>query len=337
MKNVSALRSTVENARLFTFGVGYDVNTKLLDGLAEENRGASDYVAPEQDIEVVVGALGQKIASPVLTDLKLDFGGVRVRDVYPKALPDLFRGGQIAVFGRFTPPRFTSPHFNGGNVPITIINSISLHGTREGKAETISGNVNLAANTNNEAIARLWAMRKVGYLLDDARRAGRPIEGDARDEIIKLSKKWGIVTPITAGLITEDGEVVMPSPTHRFGAATPMNAPMSRAAADERFRSSSGEAAVSTSKAVGQMRRAETVRDDASLALRVVAGKSFTLRNGVWTDLSFDPKTSPKAKQIKFASPEYFALLKDARAAKWLALGERVLWTNNGETIEIVP
>ncbi|HEX8550679.1 MAG TPA: VIT domain-containing protein [Abditibacteriaceae bacterium] len=337
LKNVRAERentgeSTVENARLFTFGVGYDVNTKLLDGLAEENRGASDYVAPEQDIEVVVGALGQKIAAPVFTDLKIDFGGVRVSDVYPKALPDLFRGGQVAVFGRFDLPGVAGD----GLFPI------SLTGMRDGKSERIESRARFVAGTSNESIARLWAVRKVGYLLDDARRAGKPVEGDARDEIIKLSKKWGIVTPLTAGLITED-EPLRPAIRNGglgggFGArGSAPAAPMSRAAADESFRASSGEAAVNAAKATGDMRRAETVREDVDLPLRVVAGKSFSLRDGVWTDLAFDAKTLPKPKTIKFASPEYFALLRNARMAKWLALGDRVIWTWNGETIQIVP
>ncbi|MBW3638099.1 MAG: VWA domain-containing protein, partial [Armatimonadetes bacterium] len=88
-------------ARLFVFGVGNDVNARLLDALAQENRGASDYVLPSEDIETKVGALYEKIAFPVVNEAKIDFGGLGVYDVYPPQLPDLFRGAQVTVFGRF--------------------------------------------------------------------------------------------------------------------------------------------------------------------------------------------------------------------------------------------
>jgi Ca-activated chloride channel family protein len=80
--------------RLFAFGVGYDVNTRLLDTLAEDNRGSSDYVLPQEDIEQKVGSLYAKIAYPVLANPRVEWGGMNVYDVYPKRLPDLFKGTQ---------------------------------------------------------------------------------------------------------------------------------------------------------------------------------------------------------------------------------------------------
>ncbi len=85
------------NIRLFVFGIGYDVNTHLLDRLSTENSGVSEYVRPEEDIEVKVSNFFTKIGNPVLSNLRLDFGGVTMRDTYPKQLPDLFAGMQLIV------------------------------------------------------------------------------------------------------------------------------------------------------------------------------------------------------------------------------------------------
>ena len=173
-----------KNARMWTFGVGFDVNTRLLDGLAAENGGDADYVLPQEDIETKVGALYEKIAYPVLTESKLDFGELEVYDVYPRRLPDLFRGGQMTVMGRFK------------GAPKTV----KLSGKIGGAAREFAG----TSGTGGPELPRLWATRKVGFLIEDARRAGRPIVGEVRDEIIGLSTKYGVVTPLTAALITED-------------------------------------------------------------------------------------------------------------------------------------
>ena len=182
--------------RLFVFGVGYDVNTRLLDTLAEDNRGSADYVLPKEDIEAKVGSLYAKIAYPVLSNPRLDWGGLQVHDVYPRRLPDLFRGTQAVVFGRYE-----------GSEPRA---QVQLIGTSNGREERIGGDGNFGGSDNNDLLPRLWAMRKIGYLVEDSRDNKRLMSEEVRAEIIKLSKKYGIVTPVTAALITEDGA---PAPT----------------------------------------------------------------------------------------------------------------------------
>jgi hypothetical protein len=81
--------------------VGDDVNTVLLDSIAQENRGASDYVRPGEDIGQTVSGFYEKVSTPVLTDISLDFGDIEVLDVYPQPLPDLFAGSQLVVVGRY--------------------------------------------------------------------------------------------------------------------------------------------------------------------------------------------------------------------------------------------
>src|SRR5262249_61664047 len=100
LKNVKDRNTT--STRIFTFGVGDDVNAALLDQLADQTRSVSTYVRPQEDIEVKVGGLYSKISHPVLTNLKLSASKeVSLSEMYPTELPDLFHGGQLGVLGRY--------------------------------------------------------------------------------------------------------------------------------------------------------------------------------------------------------------------------------------------
>ena len=338
--------SEMPQARLFVFGVGYDVNTRLLDTLAEDNRGSSDYVLPKEDIEAKVGSLYAKIAYPVLSNPRLDWGGLQVHDVYPRRLPDLFRGTQAVVFGRYE-----------GTAPRA---QVQLIGTSNGREERIGGDGNFAGNDNNDLLPRLWAMRKIGYLVEDARDNKRPMSEEVRAEIIKLSKKYGIVTPVTAALITEDDAPVLAA--GRSGARTYAN-PLAgmeayagyggSVAADQahgggyggaaRAKTSagvsaampaadSGAAAVVASQARREMREADRVKSDANV--RYIEGKAFYQRDGVWVDGAFD-KAKAKPEVIEFGSAEYLKLLNDKTVAKWLSVGDRVIIVLPNRVIEV--
>jgi Ca-activated chloride channel family protein len=88
-------------SQLFVFGVGDDVNTTFLDQLATANRGAGDYFRDGAEMEQRISAFYDRIAYPVLTDLRLTFPGANTFDVYPRDLGHLYRGGQLLVVGRY--------------------------------------------------------------------------------------------------------------------------------------------------------------------------------------------------------------------------------------------
>ena len=182
----SALR-----ARVFSFGVGSDVNTLLLDKLAEAGRGARDYVAPNEDIEAKVSSLYQKVSNPALTDLKLEWKGIEVEQVYPRPMPDIFHGGDLALYGRFRA---------GGKGTLVVT------GKANGKPARFEYPVELPAETSRNAfLPRLWASQKIGHELDLIRLSGRPADTEVVASIVKLAKKHGIVTPYTSFLVTEEG------------------------------------------------------------------------------------------------------------------------------------
>ena len=182
--------------RLFTFGVGYDVNTALLDKLAAENGGVADYVEPKEDLEVKVSNFFAKINYPVLADLKLEMPDVETDLVYPRNLPDLFRGTQLTLIGRYR------------NASTLDSVRLLLTGMSNGKSRSIFYN-KLRFPLREEAndfLPRLWATRRVGWLMEQVRTNGE--QKELRDEIVDLGTRYGIVTPYTSYLALEPGAVV---------------------------------------------------------------------------------------------------------------------------------
>ncbi|MFO0938604.1 MAG: VIT domain-containing protein [Gemmataceae bacterium] len=193
-------------SRIFTFGVGDDVNASMLDRLADGTRGVSTYVRPAEDIEIKVSSLYAKINHPVMTDVKLSATNISLSEIYPPRLPDLFRGQQLVVIGRYSGQGGAAIKLTGlvGGVEKEIVYEISF------PSKTVDGKA---------FVEDLWARRKVGYLLDQIRTNGESKELVA--EVVKLAKRHGIATPYTSYLVIPDG----PLPTIRAGVAGNMPVP----------------------------------------------------------------------------------------------------------------
>ncbi len=175
--------------RLFAFGAGYDVNTRLLDTLAAENKGVAEYVEPREDIEVKVSGFYAKASNPVLASPQLFFGDkVNTFEIYPKELPDLFKGSQVLVLGKYS---------SQGDVAVTLSGKVN-----DEKKSFVYETTFPEREEKNDFVERLWATRKVGYLLEQIRLHGE--EKELKDEVMRLSKEYGIVTPYTSYLIVED-------------------------------------------------------------------------------------------------------------------------------------
>ncbi len=181
------------NTRIFSFGVGNDVNTVLLDGLADKTKAISTYVREGEDIEHKVSSLYNKISNPVLANLKMTVGdGVQISEVYPPHLPDLFHGSQLVVFGRYT---------GKGKTTIELTGQIGM------ETKKFTYDLTFADQTGSDKgfVEDLWARRKVGYLLDQIR-----VQGESKevvDEVIQLAKRYGITTPYTSYLLVPDAPV----------------------------------------------------------------------------------------------------------------------------------
>ncbi len=303
------------NLHLFAFGVGYDVDTLLLDSLAQGHHGATTYVAPGQSIDEAVSSLYAKVSTPVLTDVRLDFGHASTSDLFPEALPDLFAGGELLVVGRYHQPGDTT---------------IRLSGTVDGQTKTFEFTDQSFRESGGPAfLPRLWATRKIGVLLNQIRLQG--VQKELVDQVVHLSIRYGIVTPYTSYLVTE--------PTVLGAAAEGQIAADALKQMQTAPTQSTGQAAVQRAageSALGGASAPVAPSGQAADVVRVVATRTFKLVDGTWIDTAFDPKTMI-AKAVPFLSSDYFALAgSNSELAAAFALGERVIAFSGGVAYEVV-
>ncbi len=303
LKNIAAANTS--KSRLFVFGVGYDVNTELLDTLSTENRGTSVYVGENEDLEVAVSSYYEKISSPLLADLALSFKGIETLQSYPQTLPDLFKGSQLIVLGKYK-----------GSGPLSIV----LTG-KVGKEEKrfVLESQELVQDESYNFLPRLWATRRIGYLLEQIRLQGP--EKELIDEVRNLGVKYGIVTPYTSFLVTEKEKL-------SIAAASP--------AAQEALdaRKTTGAGAVKLARANQQFKAQEQAPEVSSQLIRYKDDKTFYLKDGVWVD-SVCKEGSP-AEEIRFNSEGYFRLISEKPGiAKYLSVAENMIVTFEGKNYKI--
>ncbi|NJD20099.1 MAG: VWA domain-containing protein [Gemmatimonadetes bacterium] len=286
-------------ARIFAFGVGHDVNTHLLDRLGEAGRGTTEYVEPGEDVERAVGLLAAKVRHPVLTDLELGGAPVRLSEIYPVRIPDVFAGDELVLFGRYQ---------GEGNGPVT------LRGRRGGRDESFSAGAAFPRSSEaNAYIPRLWASRKLGHLMRQVWTEG---ETPGLVEAIRtLALRYGLPSPYTSYLVQEPDVVAA-----RVGGVSLLKGqgamiPSAPAAA-------SGVTAVRMADDAARMREARSVEalaeadaqlsaqlEEAGLgAVRAVAGRIFRQDAGVWKDAAHPADREPV--RVKAYSAAYFRLLE---------------------------
>jgi Ca-activated chloride channel family protein len=322
-------------ARLITLGVGYDVNSRLLDRLARANFGHTDYIRPEEDIEVHVARLAGKISSPVMTDVavKFDFddakveAGPPVNRIYPQHITDLFEGEQLVVVARYKKP---------GRAKVAISGRVA------GKQQGLDFPADLTARSSEQSYAfveKLWAMRRIGEIIDQLDLHGK--NDELIKELVELSTRHGVLTPYTAFLADENAGPGPLAFDHRAGA---------RHAGElvERLKEAEGKAAFSQRDFKKQLRGAEVaaspepsakpragrgeatdgavLRDiDSDSLVRVDAvrvlegGKTLYRRGNVW--YAYDAvkqdmqKLRTETKIVERFSEEYFDIVRAASPA----------------------
>jgi len=305
--------------RVFAFGIGYDVNTYVLERLTERARGVAEYIRPGGDIEQAVGALAAKISSPVLTDLALHADGVELYDLQPQGLPDLFADDELVVFGRYRGA-------GGGERSVTIT------GRRGGHEERFTTDASFGGDASARGyIQQLWAARKAGALSRDIRLHGPNPE--ILSELKRLALRYGILTDYTSYLVQEPPTVAfgrMPVP---LGAVTVTAAP----------RDQTGDRAVRRAERDSKLMQSEVVVEaDSSVAAPAartgatqrVGARLFVLRDSVWTDTRHGD--SLRVVRVAPFSDAYFALLRALpELVKPAALAPAVLVAGRRVSIKI--
>jgi Ca-activated chloride channel family protein len=316
------LSAVPANLSLFAFGVGYDVDTFLLDSLAQAHHGSSTYVLPDERLDETLSTFYAKVQTPVLTNLELEIEDSNAYDVFPEPLPDLFAGSQIVIVGRYR---------QGGYSDITISGNV------DGDEQVFQYPEQLFAETSTgqkgviETLPRLWATRKIGYLLNQVRLNGA--DQETIEQIVRLSIRYGIVTPYTSYLVSEP---MLLGNSQQERIASEQFDQLQAAPAAPSF----GEEAVEKAARQGALAGAESAEalpPGAIQRVRVVGARTFVYQAEIWTDTTFDPETM-QTQKVTFLSAEYFALARtNPDIASAFALGQAVVVVINGSAIEVVP
>ena len=334
--------SNSENVRIFTFGIGNDLNTHLLDKITEQTKAYRTYISEDEDIEIKVSNFYDKVQSPVLTNLSLSFsGGIKTFQTYPKDLPNMFSGSSITIFGRYS-----------GNGASTI----TLSGKIKGERKTFKLDTHLMVEKEKyDFIPPLWASRRIGYLLDQIRLNGESKE--LVDEITQLAREHGIVTPYTSYLIMEDEEIrirrneltdhfqtLPPAPELRrkvegdFDAMKQKSGDRSITASEELQGLNTAGNVAETKQGSGRMNYKDYQGYERNLVQQVrnIQGRAVYRSGKFWVDSELQNQKAKNQKRIQFNSDEYFALLNNEPAtAQFLALGQNVRFYHNNVYYEV--
>ena len=363
-----------QGTRVFCFGLGTDVNAHLLDRIAENTRAVSDYILPNEDLEIKVSNFFAKIREPVMADVKLTFpDGIKVTKMYPQAMPDLFQGDQLVLCGRY------SGDGSGDCV---------IEGNAGGEHQSFKVPVTFPkASDAQPFVPRLWASRRVAYLLDEIRLHGENKE--LKSEATDLARQFGLVTPYTAYLIMEDERGRHVAETNQvmrdFG--KDISAQSSAGGAFDSFKNQSdGISGVAVARSQNAMKNSMQVEGtmgqvnaNAAVAMNVpastlaagpadatampgtsyntvqkpsldantrvvqytqrakfVAGRAFFQNGNQWIDNNVSAQNSAQSVRIKFGSDEYFNLIaQNPEARPWLALGQNVKLVLNNTVYDI--
>ena len=304
LENVAKVNKSL--SRIFVFGVGYDINDHLLDKIAADNGGTRNYVEPHEDIEDDVSSLFRKMNEPVLVDVGINFGGIVTKELAPKNLPDLFREEQLTILGRYED--------HGDTV-------LKVRGIIGNEQHEFSKDVHFSAlESDNDFLPHLWAQRRIAELLDEAALNGRTRELD--EEIERLSKDYGVLTPYTSFTEADDGSLAM------HYQSTVSDAYTSAIPISDRIKINS------------QIEKRKMARFREQHAdTKYIGRKAFHYQNGIWVDNEYDGRS--ERKQVEFDSEVYYELMKHlpdlAKYAKLAKGALSMIICYKGVNYEITP
>ncbi|MEA1904477.1 MAG: VIT domain-containing protein [Candidatus Hadarchaeota archaeon] len=353
--NVENANITLEvEASIYVFGVGYDVNTHLLDKLSTQNHGFSIYVDPGESLEEALVTFYGGIENPILTDISVTFSGVDVSEVYPREVPDLFEGSQIVLVGKYSKAgdmvvieasmgdnsgklqreyvtyKIVRDHPSGEN--IVTITAIIRGDTTNGPME-LTYEFELTYADCHDFIPRLWATRKVGDLVSQIRLEGETEE--LVENIKELGVKYGIVTPYTSMLI-------------RAGAGTAAE----YLADGYNLKVATGRVAFGAAEANLQYNNALSWDVAQGANIEVAGRKTFVDLDGILVDMSLlenvtaidlENQTAEEwvlnnvqvAENVRFGSDKYFALAGDGGLEEELAAGTNLVFVHDGKVLHV--
>jgi Ca-activated chloride channel family protein len=325
-RNASVIAADVArrrgSRRLFTFGVGSDLNVSLIEQLALEGRGTASFVRPDESVERAVGIVASRLTSPLVTDVRIRADGVRLRKMHPSGSVDIFAGEDLVILSRYDGSGDAVVRFEGQTTSGPVSWSTRLHFPERSR--------------QNPFVARLWATQRVGYLSAEKRKHGGSQE--INDEIRELGERYGIPTEFSSYLVLEPGMQIrgraMGAGGVQLNGVVTTGAQTSRAPAPAavQFEAAKSAAAQRSATNLSAADAAVGMRDEASV--RRAGNVTFVLSDNVWTDVRY--KKTGTLLQVKPFSDAYFKLLEmlpDLREP--FSVGERVIVAGRSMAIEL--
>ena len=331
-------------ARLFAFGVGYDVNSRLLDKLARANFGQSEYVRPNEDVEAAVSKLYNRIGAPAMTDVALRIGiddsetdaTTTVNRLYPQGKFDLFAGDQLILVGRYRA---------GGAAKVT------LSGTVSDKPQSLHFPAYLVTKSDDDTnafVAKLWATRRVGEIIDQLDLKGRNEE--LVNELLALATEHGILTPYTSFLADESSDVrhVTENRLRTMHESESLDRTSGELGVAQRQIKAqfqyAPQALAATSPGSGSgyfggnvsYQDAHEGKQVAARNIRQIGRKTFFQRGSRWIDSVVSESDEKDAQKIERFSREYFDLIEKhgRHVAQYLALDDPIVIQLGDQTYE---
>ena len=315
--------------RVFTFGVGSDLNISLIEQLALEGRGTASFVRPEESVERAVSIVASRLTSPLVTDVRVRSNGVRLLKMHPTGSVDIFAGEDLVILARYDGSGDAIVRFDGQ----TTSGPVSW-GTRVRFPER---------SRENPFVARLWATQRVGYLSAEKRKHGGSRELD--EEIRELGERYGIPTEFSSYLVLEPGMNRQIGDAQRVrlrgsnsGVANDVTsglasaAPTAPPAAEMRFEAAKTASAQRAATTIAEVDALSGLRDEARV--RRLGSVTLLLRDSVWTDARF--KKDAPVLRVKPFSDAYFKLIEmmpDLREP--FSLSERLIISGRSMAIEL--
>ena len=308
------------NTRVFTFGVGADVNVTLLEQLALQGRGTAQFVRPDESVERAVGLVASRIADPVLTDIRVRTeGDVRLSRVLPQQPVDLFAGQDLVLLARYV-----------GHGSARVV----FEGKHRGETVRWTSTIDFPEREReNPFVARLWATQRIGWLAAEKRKNGGSSEID--DEIRTLGERFSIPTEFTSYLVQEPNMVAdrVRRDMSTGAAVPPAAAPMP--ARDRAFESAKAASAQRVATSVAALDSMSAGYTGTTGAVKRAGSHTFVLKDGMWTDVKPASSTSVRTVRIKAFSKAYFDLIAAVPELRALfAIGDRV--TVQGRAVTVV-
>ncbi|MDR1487536.1 MAG: VWA domain-containing protein [Deltaproteobacteria bacterium] len=320
--------NTDKDAKFFSFGVGYDVNSRLLERLSSQAHGFCTFIGEQENLEEKVSLFFSKMSTPVLTSPELTIS-TKTNRLIPAKLPDIFMGGQTLVVGRYPKGGEVTFKLSGKDAEDDVVFSYPAQLTSQ-------------PNDGGEFVAQLWAQRRIGELIEQIDLGGQ--NSELAEELLNLSKRYGIMTPYTSFLALEnqsltDVELQQNKTRQNLGALSEVTGSWANEQRSEKeaYKSSAMAAPAPAADAI-QSDLHRFGGEESDYAIENInppvnlAGRAFFNKQGQWLEGSLTEESIKNATVVEKFSEDYFKLAGRLNSSQmvWLTQSEPIIFNFEG-------